>query len=220
MIVGDLAVCKHGERRTVLHESHPGFVVYQPARSRRRDGGILVLLGFAHIGLRGEHLHAPQLRGERSEDGCGQNSHRNEPRSEVVGGVGNRSLGSCRGARSASANPTARVAQRRGYANGADWPNVLLDTEIRGLAAVAQKEHRDHHDGGHDKRNERCDEGNEHRRAPIAVEACASRVPGPLRQAGARRAGTAPGPRRNRRASTAEPGRGTHRSGSPQGRAP
>ena len=119
-VVGHLRIGHHGQRHAVLHERNAVDVADVAARRGRGDGGVLVVVRFAAIRLGRQHLHGPQLRRQRAEDARRQHAHGDEPRLEVVGRVGRRTLRRARVRLHGSVDATARVSEARFHAHRAD----------------------------------------------------------------------------------------------------
>ena len=117
MVVSHVGVGQNGERRAVLHDGDAAGVVNVTTRCGRFDLGVLILFRLAFVRAGGKHLHAPQLRGKRAENGRSQNAHGHEARAHGVGNTTGR-RGFRRGRFGACAQRARTRSAHRGVVEG------------------------------------------------------------------------------------------------------
>ena len=132
-VIGQVAIGDDGKRGTVLHKCHAIAIKDSPAHSRRGDGTGLVVLGLLVVVARRDHLHTPQLDGERGKH-----------RAHAGGEDGEATLEGGRGG----------IALALGGARGRSMLRIVGKTGI----AAAHDDQRDHnghdqHDTGDDNRH-------------------------------------------------------------------
>ena len=146
VVVGNVGLGEHCERRAVLHDDVAVGVQDVAARRRGIHRGVLVVLGLFLERFAGKHLHAPQLRGKRAEDQACHNAHGGKAAFQVVARIGHR-LGGRSAAGNASGRHAMRIGKRAAHAHRLDGADVALDADVLGFPAAKHHVNR-HQDSG------------------------------------------------------------------------
>ncbi len=175
MVVCDVGLGKHRQRRAVLHDDVAVGIQDVTARRGSVHRGVLVVLGLLFEGGAGKHLHAEQLRGKRAEDQAGNNAHGGEAALQVVTRVCHR-LSRRAAAGDAAGRHAVGIGKRAAHAHRLDGADIALDADVLGLPAAKHRIDR-HQDGsdhqkGHEAGYDSCEHArplSQFRRAQTAV---------------------------------------------------
>ena len=78
-VIGEVAIGRDRERGAIRDERHPVAIEDATPGRRRRDRARLILPGQLLVMVRGDHLHAPELRGDGGEDAGRREGEAREP---------------------------------------------------------------------------------------------------------------------------------------------